>query len=76
MNVATETVSLPQRFAPPRHWWPSAATRASSIAVLAVGYADGYSRSLGNRARVLIRGRRYPVVGNMCSIIHVTGSTR
>jgi alanine racemase len=33
------------------------------IATLAIGYADGYRRILGNRAQVLICGRRAPVVG-------------
>jgi len=33
------------------------------IATLAIGYADGYRRILGNRAEVLICGRRAPVVG-------------
>ena len=28
-----------------------------------MGYADGYSRGLSNRAHVLIRGHRAPVVG-------------
>jgi alanine racemase len=36
------------------------------------GYADGYRRSFGDRATVLIRGRRVPVVGrvsmDMCSV--------
>jgi alanine racemase len=36
------------------------------IATLPVGYADGYKRLLGNRAHVLIRGRRVPVVGRVC----------
>lgn len=36
------------------------------IATLPVGYADGYSRSLSNKGEVLIRGRRYPVAGNIC----------
>lgn len=39
------------------------APRASRIATLPVGYADGYSRRLSNRASVLLRGRRAPVVG-------------
>ena len=34
-----------------------------TIATLAVGYADGYSRLLSQKAEVLIRGRRAPVVG-------------
>jgi alanine racemase len=33
------------------------------IATLAIGYADGYRRILGNRASVLIGGRRAPIVG-------------
>jgi alanine racemase len=33
------------------------------IATLTIGYADGYRRVLGNRAQVLIGGRRAPVVG-------------
>ncbi len=43
--------------------------RASSevrVATLPLGYADGYSRILSNRAQVLIRGRRAPVIGRIC----------
>ncbi len=36
------------------------------IGTLPVGYADGYSRMLGGKAHVLIRGRRVPVVGTIC----------
>lgn len=39
--------------------------RKSVIATLPVGYADGYKRSLSNKASVLIRGRRAPVVGRV-----------
>jgi alanine racemase len=42
------------------------ATRPSTIAVLPVGYADGYSRRLSNRGCVLIKGRRAPIVGLIC----------
>ncbi|MBU0574016.1 MAG: alanine racemase [Candidatus Margulisiibacteriota bacterium] len=35
------------------------------IATLPVGYADGFSRRLSNRGSVLIRGRRFPVVGRI-----------
>jgi alanine racemase len=49
-----------------------AATRPSRIALLMCGYADGYRRSLGNRAHALVRGRRAPVVGrvamDMCMV--------
>jgi alanine racemase len=37
----------------------------SRIAVLPVGYADGYPRLLSNRARVLVRGEYAPVVGRV-----------
>lgn len=36
------------------------------IATLPIGYADGYSRTLSGSAEALIRGRRVPVVGNIC----------
>lgn len=42
------------------------ASRQSHIAVLPVGYADGYNRLLSNRGMVLIGGRRVPVVGRVC----------
>ncbi len=50
--------------------------RPSTIATIAIGYADGYLRRLSNRAEVLIHGRRAPVVGNICmdmclSLIHI-----
>ena len=39
--------------------------RESLIGTLPVGYADGYQRSLSNRAVVLVRGRRAPVAGRI-----------
>lgn len=39
--------------------------RASTIATVPVGYADGYSRLLSDRADVLINGRRHPVAGTI-----------
>ena len=38
-------------------------TRPSRIAVICAGYGDGVHRSLGNRGRVLLRGRFAPIVG-------------
>ncbi len=43
------------------HSWVAA--RESRIATVAVGYADGYLRSQGNRGRVVFEGRPLPVVG-------------
>ena len=40
--------------------------RASRIAILPVGYADGFDRRFSNLGQVLIRGRRAPVVGRVC----------
>lgn len=49
--------------------------RKSRIATLAVGYADGYSRSLSNRAEVLVNGRRAPVVGRVTMDMVLTDVT-
>ena len=42
------------------------ALRPTRLAVLPIGYADGYARCLGNRSRVIIHGRFAPVVGRVC----------
>jgi len=39
------------------------AARASRIATIPMGYADGLSRQLSNRGHVLVRGARAPIVG-------------
>lgn len=36
------------------------------IAVIPVGYYDGYVRALSGRGEVLIRGKRAPVIGRVC----------
>jgi len=41
-------------------------TAPARLAVLPVGYYDGYDRALSNRAHVLIKGRRAPVRGRVC----------
>ncbi len=41
-------------------------THTTSLAVVPVGYYDGYSRSLSNLAHVLVRGCRAPVRGRVC----------
>jgi alanine racemase len=42
------------------------AWRDSTIGILPVGYADGYSRAFSNVGEVLVRGVRVPVVGRVC----------
>lgn len=41
-------------------------TRPTRLAVLPVGYDDGYLRRLSGRAEVLIAGTRVPVLGRIC----------
>ena len=41
------------------------AGRKSRVATLPVGYNDGYRFAFGNRADVLVRGRRCPVIGRV-----------
>lgn len=36
------------------------------IATASVGYADGYVRGLSNKAEVIIKGKKYPQVGQVC----------
>lgn len=40
--------------------------RETKIAVLPIGYADGYDRRLSNVGEVLIHGARAPIVGRIC----------
>jgi alanine racemase len=39
---------------------------AERVAILPVGYADGYNRNLSNKGEVLIRGERCPIRGRVC----------
>ncbi|RYY16841.1 MAG: bifunctional UDP-N-acetylmuramoyl-tripeptide:D-alanyl-D-alanine ligase/alanine racemase, partial [Chitinophagaceae bacterium] len=52
-------------------------SRDSVIATVRIGYADGYSRKLGNGVgQMLVHGKRVPVVGSICmdmTMIDVTG---
>jgi alanine racemase len=41
-------------------------TRASKIAIIPVGYYDGYDRGLSGKAHVLICGKRAPLRGRVC----------
>lgn len=36
------------------------------VVTVPVGYGDGYFRSMSSHAEVIIRGKRYPVVGRIC----------
>ena len=41
------------------------------VAMLQVGYADGYPRSLSNSGEVLIGGNRRPIIGQVCMDVSV-----
>lgn len=40
--------------------------RKSKIAILPLGYGDGYTRFLSNMGKVIINGQYAPIVGNIC----------
>ncbi|MFI5204165.1 MAG: alanine racemase C-terminal domain-containing protein, partial [Flavobacteriales bacterium] len=51
--------------------------RDTEVAVVPVGYADGYPRSLSNgKGKMLVSGRLAPILGNVCMdmvMLDVTG---
>ena len=53
------------------------AVREMTIATIALGYADGFSRAFSRGVgKVLVNGKRAPVVGNVCmdmTMVDVTG---
>ena len=48
----------------------------SRMAILPIGYADGYPRALSNRASVLINGQRAPLRGRGCMDLIVVDITQ
>jgi alanine racemase len=55
-----------------RRWTTPGRTK---IGVLPIGYADGLSRRFTNNGEVLIRGRRYPIVGTVtmdCIMVNIS----
>ncbi|MFZ1977714.1 MAG: alanine racemase [Bacteroidota bacterium] len=52
-----ESVSYGRRYVAQHH---------TGIATLPLGYGDGFSRLLMGKARVIIQGRKFPVVGTIC----------
>ncbi|WP_312642802.1 alanine racemase [Hydrogenoanaerobacterium sp.] len=50
--------------------------RDTTIAVVPIGYADGYSRNLSGKARMLVNGHFAPIIGRVCMdqlMLDVTG---
>jgi len=53
--------------------------RKSRLAVVSLGYADGYNRLFSNNAEMLVAGHRVPVVGRVCmdlTMLDVTDADR
>jgi alanine racemase len=48
-------------------------SRPETLAIIPVGYANGYPRLLSNRSVVLIRGKRFPLIGRVCMNLIVVG---
>ncbi len=40
--------------------------KRSRFVTIPIGYGDGYRRDLSNKGEVLIRGKRFPIRGNIC----------
>ncbi len=40
--------------------------RPTKVATIPVGYADGYSRNLSNRGKVIVNGQFAPILGRIC----------
>jgi len=67
MTIRTEVVSVRdiKKGEAIGYGWTWRAKRASRIATIPMGYADGLSRHLSNRGAVLIGGKRAPVAGTV-----------
>lgn len=65
-----KTRPVQSKIQPPHHPVSYGSTWQSDhpvrLLTLPVGYGDGYFRALSNRGRVLVRGKRYAVVGRVC----------
>jgi alanine racemase len=57
-------VVLPHRPVGYGSTWQS--NQMTRVVTIPVGYGDGYHRHMMGQAEVLIRGKRYPVIGSIC----------
>jgi len=81
MSLTTQVLQLKRL--PPGHSISYGCTYTTpdwcDLAVLPVGYCNGYPRLLSNRGEVLVRGQRAPIRGRVCmnlimvEVSHITG---
>lgn len=73
--LSVKTVHAGESIGYGRHTWLK---EDRQIGVIPIGYADGFDRRLGNGAgEVLVRGKRCPIMGNVCmdlAMVDVTGT--
>jgi alanine racemase len=41
-------------------------SQPTPVALVPIGYGDGYRRGLSNKGQVLVRGQRVPIIGRVC----------
>ena len=77
MRVETEVVSVRRVAAgtPLGYGGRFVAGRETTIAVLPIGYHDGFRRSLSGKACVVLRGRKAPVVGAVSMDVTLVDAT-
>lgn len=73
--LSVKTVRKGESIGYGRHTWLD---EDRQVGVIPIGYADGFDRRLGNRnGEVLVRGKRCPILGNVCmdlAMVDVTGT--
>ncbi len=74
VSKITQLKDVPSEF-PVSYGQTFVTRRPSRLAIVPIGYADGYSRVLSNRAAVLVHGQRAPVIGAVCMDLTVVDVT-
>ncbi len=63
-KVAYSKITQPGRPVSYGSLWQS--ERATRVLTIPCGYADGYFRTMTNKAEVIVNGKKYPQVGRIC----------
>lgn len=73
-TVVAQVKRLPKR-TPVSYGLTERLKRNSTVAILPVGYWDGYDRRFSSQGQVLIRGRRAKILGRVCMNMGVADAT-